>query len=96
VTVLGGSVDELNLELLGLPGLGAGEESLADNDWSLACSHNTTLDKEEIFVDNTVVRESTHGGDVLVDGIGLAHSVVVDTMDGTSTDSVDFLVDLGS
>jgi len=42
------------------------------------------------------VREATDGSDVLVDGIGLAHGVVGDTVDGTSSNSVDFLVDLGS
>jgi hypothetical protein len=96
MSVLGSSVDELNLKFLGLPRLSAREESLADCDWSLASSHDTTLDEEEIFVDTTVMGEATNGSDVLVDGIGLAHSVVSDTMDGTGSDSVDLLVDLGS
>jgi len=42
------------------------------------------------------MREATNGSDVLVDGISLAHGVVSDTVDGTSSNSVDFLVDLGS
>jgi len=96
MSVLRCGIDELNLELFGLPRLGAREKSLADGDWSLASSHDSTLDEEIIFVDATVVREATNGGDVLVDSIGFAHGVVSDTMDGTSSNSVDLLVDLSS
>jgi hypothetical protein len=96
MSVLGRGIDELNLEFLGLPRLSAGEESLADCDGSLASSHDTTLDEKEVFVDATVVREATNGSDVLVDGISLAHGVVDNTMDGTGSNSVDLLVDLGS
>ena len=96
MSVLGGSVDELDVELLGLPGLGAGEEGLADDNRSLAGSHNTTLDEEVVFVDDTVVGEATDGGDVLVDSISFAHGVVGDTVDGTSSNSVDLFVNLSS
>jgi len=96
VSVLGGSVNELDVELLGLPGLGAGEEGLADDNRSLAGSHNTTLDEEVVFVDDTVVGEATDGGDVLVDGISVAHGVVGASVDGTGSDAVDLLVDLGT
>jgi len=96
MSVLGGSVDELDVELFGLPSLDNGEEGLSDDERSLAGSDDSTLDEEEIFVDNTVVRESTHGGDVLLNGISFASGVVGDVADCTSTDSVDLLVHLSS
>lgn len=96
MSVLGGGVDEFNIELLGLPGLGGGVDGLSDDEGSLAGSHNSSLDEEEVFVDLSVVRESTHGGDVLLDGISFAGSVVGGTTDDSGSNSVDFLVDLGS
>ena len=96
MSVLGGGIDEFDIEDFGLPGLGAGEESLADDDGALAGSHDSTLDEEVIFVDNTVVGEATDGGDVLVDGISVAHGVVGASVDGTGSDTVDLLVDVGS
>ena len=42
------------------------------------------------------MRETTDGGDVLLNGIGSGSGVVCDTSDGTSTNSVDLLVDLCS
>jgi hypothetical protein len=96
VTELGGGVDELNFELLGHPVAGGGEDRLTQNDRSLADANDSTLDEEEVLVDNTVVRETTNGGDVLLNGIGSGSGVVCDTSDGTSTNSVDLLVDLGT
>jgi len=96
MSVLRCGIDELNLELFGLPRLGAREKSLADGNWSLASSHDTTLDEEIVFVDATVMGEATDGGDVLVDSISFAHGVVGDTVDGTSSNSVDLFVNLSS
>ena len=96
VTVLGGSVDELDIDLLGLPGLDSGEDRLSEGDGSLAGASDTTLDEDEVLVDLTVMGEATHGGDVLLDGISLGGSVVGDTTNGTSADSVDLLVELSS
>ena len=93
---LGGSVDELDVDLLGLPGLDSGEDALSESDGSLAGAHDATLDNEEVLVDNTVVREATKRSDVLGDSISLSGSVVLNTMDGTGTNSVDLLVELGS
>jgi len=96
VSVLGGGVNEFDVELFSLPSLDDGEEGLSDNERSLAGTADSTLDEEEIFVDFTVVRESTHGGDVLLNGISFASGVVGDVTDGTSTDSVDILVHFSS
>lgn len=70
MTDLRGGIDELNLELLSLPGLGSCEDGLSENDWSLSGSSNTSLDENEVLVDLSVMWESTHWGDVLLNGIG--------------------------
>jgi len=71
-------------------------EGLSDGDLSLSWSTNVTSEEEEVLVDDTVVWESTNWGNVLDMSISLGGSVVVDTSDGTSSNSVDLLVDLGS
>jgi len=96
VAELGGGIDELKVDLLGHPVLGAREDGLAEHDATLLGSHNLALDEEVVLVDLTVVGEATHGGDVLLDGIGSAGGVVLDTVDLTGTDLVDLLVDLGT
>ena len=96
MTKLGGGIDELNLNLLGGRALGLSEEGLSENERALLDTDNTTLDHEEVLVDDTVVRETTHGGDVLLNTVSLASGVVLNTSHGTSTDSVDLLVDLSS
>merc|ERR1712160_194442 len=40
--------------------------------------------------------EATDGGDVLVDGISVAHGVVGASVDGTGSNAVDLLMDLGT
>ena len=96
MSVLGGGVDEFDVELFGLPGLHDGEQSLSDDKRSLAGSDDSTLDEEEIFFDFTVVGESTHGGNVLLNGISFAGGVAGNVTDLTGTDSVDLLVHLSS
>ena len=96
MTVLGGGIDELDINLLGLPRLGGREEGLADGERSLASSHDTTLDEQEVFVDDTVVGEAAHRGDVFGNGISLAGSIVLNSMDGTSSNTVDLLVNFRS
>jgi hypothetical protein len=96
MSVLGGGIDKFDVELFGLPGLDDGEESFSNDDGSLAGTDDTTLDHEEILVDFSVMRESTHGGDVLFDGISFAGTVVDNVLDGTSSYSVDLFVHLGS
>jgi len=96
VTKLGGGVNELDLNLFGHPLASAGEDRLADNDGALTDTHDTTLDEEEVLVDLTVMRETTHGGDVLLNGIVGGHGVVLNATDGTSTNAVDLLVELST
>jgi len=96
MSVLGRGIDEFDIEFLGHPGLGGGENRLSEDERSLASTNDSTLDEDEIFIDNTVVRETTHRSDVLLNGIGLAHSVGGLSSAGTGGDSVDFLVHLSS
>ncbi len=96
VTVLGGSVDELDVDGLGLPGLGNGEDALSEGDGSLAGTHDTTLEKDVVLVDLTVVGEATKRSDVLDDGVSLGGGVVLDTSHGTGTNAVNLLVELSS
>lgn len=96
VTVLGGSIDEFDIELLGLPGLDSGEDRLSEGDGSLAGTHDTTLDENVVLVDLTVVGEATKRSDVLGDGVSLSGGVVVSTSDDTGSNSVDLLVHLSS
>ena len=57
VTDLGGGIDELKINFLGLPGLGGGEDRLADNEGSLAGSLNATLKEEEVVTFSRVVHK---------------------------------------
>jgi len=96
VSDLGGGIDELDVEGMGSERAGLWDKSLSNGDLSLSWSHNGTLKEQEVLVDNTVMWESTDWGNVLDMSIGLSGGVVLDTSDGTSSDSVDLLVDLSS
>jgi len=96
VTDLGSGIDELEVNFLGLPRLGGWEDGLSESDWSLLGTSNTTLDEDVVVVDNTVVWETTEWGDVLLNGIGLSSGVVGNSVDGSSTDLEDLLVELSS
>jgi len=93
----GRSVDELDVDLLSLPRFGCREDRFSDDKRSLSGSNDTTLDEKEVLVDFTIMRESTEWGNVLLNGISLAHSVVGGILrDGSSTNAVDLLVELSS
>jgi hypothetical protein len=96
VTDLGGGINKLKINLLGLPGLGGGEDRLSDNERSLAGSLDATLEKEEVVIDLTVVGEATERSDVLLNGVVVASGVVLNTSLSASTNTVDLVVDLGS
>merc|ERR1711937_108491 len=62
VAELGGSVDELELDLL--QGLAAGvlQEGLAQGDAPLAGAHDTALDHQPVVLHDAVVGEAAEGG----------------------------------
>merc|ERR1719199_810071 len=96
VTNLGGGIDELDFGVKNSEGRCLWEHCLSNGDNSLSWSHDSTSDHDEVLVDNTVVRESTNWGDVFNMRILLSGGVVGSTSRGTSSNSVDLLVDLGS
>lgn len=100
VTLLGGSIDELELDRFEGSSGSLLEEGLSEGDGSLLGSTDTSLDHDEVRLDKTVLNKATNGVDALVGDIGFSGSVVSDflAVDGveTSSDSVDLLVDLSS
>ena len=96
MTNLGSGIDELNVDLFGLPRLDSREDGFSKSDGSLSGSNATTLKDNEILVDLTVVGEATKRSDVLDDSIGLSGGVVLNTSHGTSSNSVDLVVDVSS
>jgi len=96
MTVLGRSIDEFNFELEVVERLVRLEKRFSNGDLSLSRAHNTTSKEDEVFIDNTIVGESTNWGNVLGIGISLSGSVVVNVSDSTLTDVIDLLVKLGS
>jgi hypothetical protein len=96
VAELGRGVDELKVDLLGHPVLGAWEDGLTENDGALLGAHDLALHEDVVLVDLAVVREATHGGDVLLNGISGASGVVLSAVNLTNTNVVDLLVDLGT
>mmetsp|Transcript_109863 Transcript_109863/g.153989 ORF Transcript_109863/g.153989 Transcript_109863/m.153989 type:complete len:364 (+) Transcript_109863:1003-2094(+) len=74
-----------------------GEQALSEDKGSLSDTDASTLDHDEVVLNNTVVGETTHGGDGLLSQIVISGSVLSATLIvDTDTDSVDLLVDLGS
>ena len=73
---------------------------LSEGENPLLVSNTRPLDKEEVLLDLSVVRESTHRVDGLVGQIVLGGSVVLDELSilhlVTLSDPVDLLVDLGT
>jgi len=97
VTHLGGGIDELKVDLFEGSSGNLREQALSEDDGSLLGTNGATLDQDEVFIDNTVVGETTEGSDVLfsqiVGGGGVVDLFVVSD---TNTDSVDFLVHFSS
>lgn len=99
VTELGGSIDELEGDLLGGVAAGLRNESLAQSDDALLGTDDAALDHDVVVVDNTVVGEATERSDSLLGKIGIGGSVVVNTAIfflGGAAHLVDLLVDLGT
>lgn len=73
-------------------------DALAEDDHALARTDNATLEHDVLLIDNTIVSEATHGGDVLLSEIGLSRRVVGDLLaaliNGSLTDAVHLLVHL--
>jgi len=97
VTDLTGGIDELKVDLFEGGSANLGNQTLSEDEDSLLGTNTATLDQDEVFSDDTVVGETTKGSDGLFSQIGSSGSIVSTTfVFNTNTDSVDFLVHIGS
>ena len=93
---LGGSIDELDVDWSKFLLVGWWEDGFPHGDDLLLGANNAALDHDEVFFDDTVMRETAKWGDVLFDKISLGGGVVLDAADLTGTDAVDLLVELST
>jgi len=92
-----GGIDELEVNLFKGGSANLGNQTLSQEDNSLLGSNTASLNQDEVFSDDTVVGETSQGGDVLLSQISSSGGVVVSTfVSDTNTDSVDFLVHFSS
>ena len=84
-------VDELELDLLEVTAGGVDHERLAEGDHALLGARDGTLEHQVVVLDDTVVREATHGRDGLLGDVGVGRSVALVV---SGTDTVDLLVEL--
>lgn len=96
MTHLGRCIDELKVDFFGGGSLDLRHQRLSEHENSLLGSNDATLDHHEIVSDDTVVGETTQGGDVLFSQVSISGGIVLDTGLGGSSDSVDLLVHFGS
>lgn len=97
VTHLGGGIDELKVDLFKSSSTNLGNQTLSQDEGSLLGTNTATLDEDEIFSDDTVVRETTQRSDGLFGQISSSRGVVSTTFVlDTNTDSVDLLVHFSS
>jgi len=68
-------------------------ERFAEGNDTLLCSGDRALEEEEVVLDDTVVGETTHGGDSLLGNVVFGGGIVVVL---TETNTVDLFVDLCS
>jgi len=96
VSQFGRGIDELKVDgFLGdSPDLW--EKRSSEHEDSLFGSNDASLDHEEVVSDNSVVGETSHGGDGLVSQIGVGGGVVGVSSSGSFSDSVDLLVHFSS
>jgi len=93
VTVRGGGVDELEVDLLEVGSRGVGLEGFSEGDDPLLDTRDGTLKDDAVGSEDTVVGEATHGGERLVSDV-VRSSTRLGV--GTVADSVDLVVSAGS
>ena len=98
---LGGSIDELELDLLDGDTAGLCEERLTEGDEALLDTGDGALEHNVVLVHLTIVGEATNWGDALNSQVELGHGIVGvldDTLVVADTlgDPVDLLVHLGT
>jgi len=93
VSQLGRSIDELKVDFFVGGSGGLGQQTLSEHDDSLLGSDDASLNHDEVVVNNSVVGESSHGGDLLIGQVHGGGGVVALA---SVTDSVHLLVKFGS
>jgi len=96
VTQLRRSIDEFDVDRLELNSGSSGMEGLSEDQRSLLGADAGSLDHDVIVLDDSVVRETTEGSDVLLGQVVLSGSVILNTVNLTLADAVDSLVGLSS
>jgi len=93
MTLLGGGIDEFDVDGFQVSAVGMLHQRLAENQWSLLNSNYSTLQHDPILIDFTIMDETSHWGDALLGkiGSGLARSLV-----SLLSDSVHLLVEFGT
>lgn len=66
VTILGGSIDELDVERFLVRSPGTDNKRLTKSDRALLGACNATFNHEPVFIHNTIVREATNRGYTLL------------------------------
>jgi len=94
VTILGRSIDELEVERLHVGTSGRSDDTLAKSDGALLGTSDGTLDHDPVLVDPTVVREATNGVDAFLGQIRLGGSRGSSVL--LLTDAQHTLVDFGT
>jgi len=100
MTELGGSVDELELDLLLSTAAGLVHKGLTEGDQTTLDTRDSTLEHDVVLVHLTIVGEATERGDTLDSQIELGGGIVGDDLAVSSTDTrsdpVHLLVHLGT
>jgi len=66
VTQFTGGIDELEVDLFKSSSANLGNQTLSEDDGSLLGTNTATLDQDEVFSDDTVVREATQRSNILL------------------------------
>ena len=86
-----GGIDELEVNLLKVSAGSVDHERLAEGDHALLGAGDGALEHQVVVLDDTVVREATHGRDGLLGDVGVRRGVALVV---SGTDTVDLLVEL--
>jgi hypothetical protein len=93
VTVFGGCIDELDVQRLVVRAASTGDQRLSQGDGALLATSDASLQHDPVLVDNTIMRETTDGGDALLGQIVLSGTRSLVTL---GSDAKDTSVDVGS
>jgi hypothetical protein len=92
VTHLGSSIDELEVDLLEGSVVGGRDDGLTKSKETTTSTDTAALDHDKVLIDDTIVREATHGSDGLGAEIKLSLTVAL----LADTETVDLLVHLSA